>query len=374
MDRPGLSQVQTTAPNGSDVRWLGSLGAVTSLRYSYALPGGASAMIRAAASRAEPAYAVNPGRIVKIFRGGIVRWQGKLTEPVPSAQGWQISAIGNGALGNNFQAHYTSWTADNPINLAIARGLPWINPGLSGISGLWLQQTQDDASQTVTDFLNLLVHQRGADLVRRPAQRAADHPHPHGADAAADRHRPAGTHGRRRHQRSCGCVTRSPPTPPGHRRRLGRAATYGTVEATNAASQAVHGVMETYEDLSSAGVISSGTAQQAGAVCPRRLPAGHLRGTVHHPARAAAHHGRHPHRHRRRTGHPASLQGRARRRRLWRRGQSPGPPTFPIGSLRVRRHRADGRHHSASVGGSDLSSLLAAMFPTDASGKIALPS
>ena len=42
------------------------------------------------------------------------------------------------------------------------------------------------------------------------------------------------------------------------------AATYGTVEATNAASQAVHGVMESYEDLSSAGVISAGTAQAAG--------------------------------------------------------------------------------------------------------------
>ena len=34
--------------------------------------------------------------------------------------------------------------------------MPWINPGLSGISGLWLQQTQDDASQTITDFCNLL--------------------------------------------------------------------------------------------------------------------------------------------------------------------------------------------------------------------------
>ena len=185
--------MHTDAPNGSDVRWLGSLGTVTSLRYGYTLPGGASDM--SCLLQVEPnlrSSALNPGRTVKVFRGASCVWQGKLSEPVPSPQGWSIAAIGVGALGNNFQAHYTSWTADNPINLAIARGLPWINPGLSGISGLWLQQTQDDASQTITDFLQLLVYQRGADLVRRPAQRAADHPHPNGADTAADRHRPAG--------------------------------------------------------------------------------------------------------------------------------------------------------------------------------------
>ena len=68
-----------------------------------------------------------------------------------------MTAAGRGTLGANYVAHWTTWNANNPIDLAIGRGLPWINPGLSGISGLWLSQKQDDASQSISDFLNLIT-------------------------------------------------------------------------------------------------------------------------------------------------------------------------------------------------------------------------
>ena len=44
----------------------------------------------------------------------------------------------------------------------------------------------------------------------------------------------------------------------------GNAATYSTVTATNAASVAAHGTIETYLDLSDAGVLSSSAAKQVG--------------------------------------------------------------------------------------------------------------
>ena len=73
--------------------------------------------------------ALNPGRTVKIYRGGGAIWAGKLAEPQPGSDGWAITRPGVGTLGANYSAHYTTWNADNPINLAIGRGLPWINSG-----------------------------------------------------------------------------------------------------------------------------------------------------------------------------------------------------------------------------------------------------
>ena len=158
MDRPGISTVVTTAPDGSDVRWLGSAGHVTGLKYAYTLPGGASSM--SCLLQTEPnlrSSMLNPGRTVKIYRGGSCAWTGKLAEPQPGSDGWSISGAGTGTLGSNFVSKYSTWNADDPINQAISRGLPWTNPGIGGTSGLWLSQKQDDASQTITDFLNLIT-------------------------------------------------------------------------------------------------------------------------------------------------------------------------------------------------------------------------
>ena len=92
------------------------------------------------------------------------------------------------------------------------------------------------------------------------------------------------------------------------------------MEATNAASQAVHGVMEAYEDLSSAGVIDSGTAQAAGQSVlaayqratyagPFTIRQGQLLTMGGTPIDIGAE-----------RGIPQVAKVGARRRRLWRRG------------------------------------------------------
>lgn len=316
--------------------------------------------------------ALNPGRLVKVVRGGSVIWRGKLSEPVPSADGWQVSAIGVGALGNNFQAHFTSWTADNPINLAIARGLPWINPGLSGISGLWLSQQQDDASMTVTDFLNLLVtngaltwYIDGQNVLRiipipTVPTRILIATDPQARTVAADinslwvRYQITGDQ-------------------TGDSSGDAAAATYGTVEATNAASQAVHGVMESYEDLSSAGTISSSAAQQAGASVlaayqratysgPFNIRQGQLLTMGGTPIDIGAERG---------IPQVASIV-------LTNTGSGgeviAGQPTTPIGAYEYDDDAQTAAVTPLQSTASDLSSLLAAMFPTNASGGITLSS
>lgn len=103
-----------------------------------------------------PSYrtpATDPGRIVKIYRGGSCVWYGQLNEPVMSTDGQQLAAHGAGTFGSQFAAYYpgSSWDLNTPVNQAIGRGLAWINPG---IAGGWLAQQPDSASITVTDHLN----------------------------------------------------------------------------------------------------------------------------------------------------------------------------------------------------------------------------
>lgn len=310
--------------------------------------------------------------MVKVYRGGSCLWTGKLSEPTPSAQGWNIAAIGIGALGNNLQAHYTSWTADNPINLAISRGLPWINNGLAGISGLWLSQQQDDASMTITDFLNLLCtngaltwYVDGHNVLRvipipTTPTRILIATDPQARTVAADinslwiRYQITGDQ-------------------TGDSSGDAAAATYGTVEATNAASQAVHGVMESYEDLSSAGTISSSAAQQAGASVlaayqratysgPFNIRQGQLLTMGGYPIDIGAERG---------IPQVCSVV-------LTDTGFGgevvAGPVTFPVGQLEYDDDAQTAAVTPLQSVASDLSSLLAAMFPTNASGGITLPS
>jgi hypothetical protein len=237
---------------------------VAGLKYAYTLPGGASSM--SCTLLTEPNYrtsALNPARTVKIFRGGSCIWQGKLAEPQPSSTGWAISAVGIGTLGANYVSKYTTWNADDPINQAIARGLPWINPGLSGISGLWLSQKEDDASQTITDFLNLLctngaltwyVDQSGTlRIIPIPTVPTrllvATDPAPRTITADINSIWV-------RYQITADNTSSTSSST--------AAATYGTVNAVNQASVNAHGVMEAYADLSSVGVMSSSAAQAAG--------------------------------------------------------------------------------------------------------------
>lgn len=349
-------------PDGSDVRWLGSIGAVTGIKRSYVLPGGDSAMsCQLLAEPNQRPSAINIARTVKVCRGGSVVWRGKLAEPQQSSSGWSISAVGRGVLGANYVSRYTTWNADDPVNQAIARGLPWINPGLTGTSGLWLSQKEDDASQTITDFLNLLctngaltwyVDQSGTlriiPIPTAPTRiLVATDPAPR--TVAADINSLFV-----RYQITADNSSSSSSST--------AAATFGTVQAVNQASINAHGAMEAYADLSSAGVMSSAAAQAAGQAALGRYRAVSYAGpfTI-------------------RQGQLLTLGGSAidigAERGVPQVCQLmlvngsygaevvPGPVSFPVGT-----YEYDDTAQTATVTPfqsvqSDLSSLLAAMFP-----------
>ena len=214
--------------------------------------------------------AFNPGWQVRITRGGHIVWTGRLDEPVPSAAGWTLTAVGDGQRGTDYLALYTStWPNSQPdeaINQAIARGLPWVNPGIGSPAGAWFGQQVDTGAQTLTAFLNLITTRGqltwyansqpggrpGTDISVFPLPSVPNRllivtnaaPRTLGGDvntiviryqASADTSSGGGT-----------------------------AATYGIVTATNAASVAAHGIIETYVDLSDVGVQSSTAAKAVG--------------------------------------------------------------------------------------------------------------
>lgn len=362
MDRPGLSQVLTCLPNGTDVHWLGSLGTVTSLKYSWVLPGGDSAM--SCLLQTEPnirTSALNPGRTVKIFRGGSKIWTGKLAEPQPGTDGWAVSATGLGTLGANYVSHYTTWNADDPVNQAISRGLPWTNLGLAGTPGLWLSQKEDDGSQSISDFLNLLCTNgaltwyvdKGGVLRIIPIPTVPTRLLVSTTPAARTITADINTIFVRYQATADNTSSSSPST---------AAATYGVVSASNAASIAAHGAMEAYADLSSAGVMSAAAAQAAG----QAALAAYVRATYAGPFNI-------------RQGQLLTMGGSpvdiGAERGIPQVCQLmltdgpyggetiPGPVTFPVGSYEVDETALTATvapHQSIAA---DLSSLLAAMFP-----------
>lgn len=163
---PGTSQVAVAAPGSSAWYYLGSIGQVTALTYSFNCPGGCDQMtctVMVPASYRSQLF--NPGDQVRITRGGHTVWTGVLDEPVPTASGWNLAAAGTGALGANFVAYYTdTWPVNEPdesINNAISRGLPWTNPGVGQPPGAWFGQAVDPGAQTIAALLNLMCTRGG---------------------------------------------------------------------------------------------------------------------------------------------------------------------------------------------------------------------
>jgi hypothetical protein len=158
---PGKDGLRTV-PELSDPKWLGQVGHVAGLDYTYAIPGGPDQLT--CVLQTEPDYrtsALNPGRIVTAHRGGSCIWEGMLTEPVPAVTGWTLTANGCGTYGSNFGAWWQltypdSWSVDGPVDLAIGRGLRWTNLGLNTPGGAYLGPVQNPGSLTMTDFMNLL--------------------------------------------------------------------------------------------------------------------------------------------------------------------------------------------------------------------------
>jgi hypothetical protein len=269
---PGTSQVAVAPPGTQAWQYLGTLGLVTSLTYSFVMPGGADKLtctVQVPASYRT--QLLNPGWQVRVTRGGHAVWTGRLDEPVPSPSGWQVTAVGDGQRGQDFRAVYSSaWPSGEPdqaVNNAIARGLPWVNPGVGTPAGIWLGQATDSGAGTIADLLNLACTRGG--LTWYASSQPGGQP---GTDLNVF---PLPT-----------AVNRLLVVTDTVARTLGgdintiylryqisdassnaggnQQATFGTTSVQNAASVAAHGVTETYMDLSSAGVMSAGAAQAVG--------------------------------------------------------------------------------------------------------------
>lgn len=268
LQRRDMSQVVTYTPSMTRPRFLGQIGHVTGLKYSWKLPGGADQM--SCNLMVEANYrtdATDPGRIVQLNRGGSVIWEGILNEPAQTSSGWNISAVGAGNYGTNYTAVFTdTWPTNEPdesVNNAISRGLRWTNPGIGTPSGIWLGQAPDSGAGTITDLLNLnctfggLTWQVATSafgnvltmfalpttvnrllLVRQPAPRTL------GGDVNVIW---------LRYQSSADDPTGS-----------GNPAVFSLTSVTSSGDITLHGRREAFLDLSNAGTMTAGAAQAVG--------------------------------------------------------------------------------------------------------------
>lgn len=262
--RPGMSSVVTFRQDFTDVRYLSQLGSVSGLTQSYAVPGGAASMSCTLQKRSNyRTAAMNPGRILRIYRGGNITWEGTTDEPQPSDSGWQITAQGAGMFGSNYVATYSgAWSAnpDSAVNDAISRGLRWINTGIGSPAGIWLGQQVDSGAQSITDLLNLactrggltwyvLTEPRGNFLQVLPLPTTvgrllvATGPVPRTIAGVVNR-----------------IVIRYVSAEDGS----GGPAKYSNTSVTNQASVDAYGLSEAFLDLSSTGFMTAGDAQGVG--------------------------------------------------------------------------------------------------------------
>jgi hypothetical protein len=284
----GVPQVVTYGPDGvSSPRALGQLGHVTALKYSTALPGGPAQL--SCVLQQPPTTrpdALNTGRRVDLLLGAATPWSGKLAEPVPATTGLTLTATGMGGLGTDYDAIYSgTWPGsvpDDPVNQAISRGLPWVNPGIGSPSGMWLGQAVDSGAQDIATLMNLLCSNGGLtwyvdstsgknvlsvfSLPTTPNRiLVATNPAPRtlGGDINVIWLRYM--------------VTADDPV-------AGTPAVYTNAVALNQASIDRHGRMEVYTDLSSAGVMTNSAAVAVGqAVLQRYVRASFAGGFVVQP-------------------------------------------------------------------------------------------
>jgi hypothetical protein len=265
--RTDATQICTYNQDMSRPRWLGQIGHVDKLTYSWVCPGGCDQLscnlMVEATVRTE---AMNPGRILRAFRGGGMIWEGILQEPQPSATGWTISAIGAGNYGTNYVAYYTNtWPTglpDQAVNLAIGRGLRWTNAGIGSPANIWLGQEVDPGAQTITDLLNLCCTFGSLTwYVNTSALGNALSVFPLPAtptNLLVSTSPVARTLGGdittvwERYEVSADNST------------TGAAAVYGTAETLDSASAAQYGPLEQYIDLTQAGVMTSTAAKAVG--------------------------------------------------------------------------------------------------------------
>jgi hypothetical protein len=287
MYKRDASQVVTYEPDGSDQRYLGAVGGVSGLQYSYVLPGGPDQL--QCTLLTEPGArvrALEPGRITKVFRGVSCVWDGKLDQPTPSDTGWAVNAHGIGApSAADFMSYYTgSWgsgTPDTVVNNAIGRGLRWVNPGISGMGvSPYMGTQQDPASQTVADFLSSICDPANLTWMINPGSAGCGNvlslftPQFGGpANCLLITSLPAArtlfgyfTDLFLRYQATADNKT------------SGAGATYATTSYHNTAQSVQHGPLELYADLSAVGVQSAAAAQAVGQKLMSRYQAANFAG------------------------------------------------------------------------------------------------
>jgi hypothetical protein len=162
----GRTQVISVSRDGSNRVPLGFLGQVSGLSYDYTCPGGPNqanfTLNRTARFRTN---ALDAGRIIHLIRGGSVIWDGDLDEPDATSGVIALAAHGSGTFGTDLMAYYPGpWSAaqvDAAVNLAISRGLRWVNPGIGTPAGMFTGQKIDPASVSLTDLLNNATQKGG---------------------------------------------------------------------------------------------------------------------------------------------------------------------------------------------------------------------
>lgn len=162
----GVAHVRTIAVDGTRLRYLGKLGPVAALKYSFTVPGGCEALTCALGIPARRRTdALDPGRIVQAVLGASVVWEGTLDEPSQTDAGWNLSAHGSGTWGADFTADYTgSWSSaapDTVISNAAGRGLGWLPTSIGHPSGMYLGQPPDAGSVMIDGMLNQLCNNGG---------------------------------------------------------------------------------------------------------------------------------------------------------------------------------------------------------------------
>lgn len=264
---PGTSQVAVTTPGSSTWRYMGQVGIITALSYSFGCPGGC---LQASWTLMVPStyrnVMFNPGNLVRITRGAHQVWAGKLDEAQPSNGGWNFTATGDGARGSDFVAYYTDpWPTSQPdesVNDAISRGMPWVNPGIGTPTGMWLGQAVDPGAQKIADLLNLVCTRGGLTWY------VNSQPGGPIGSALSVFALPTTVN------RLLVCTQPVPRTLGGYINTIfiryntsadsSSPATYATTSVQNTASASIHGVIEDFIDLSDVGVQSQSQAQAVG--------------------------------------------------------------------------------------------------------------
>lgn len=156
------STVTTKNQDGSGFAVLGQIAPVSGLGWADTMPGGPEDMactLQISPGLAQP-QAIDAGRIVEIWRGGIPQYEGILNKPTPDVDNdtWAITAKGAGTYGDNYRDIWTSWTdINNTLAAATARSpgpLRWQLQTYSN-TNLYLVDQQASATESITDRLNL---------------------------------------------------------------------------------------------------------------------------------------------------------------------------------------------------------------------------